>query len=91
LEVQAPLGTIEFMSRGVRNKAKALGVRYAFLFMRAQGQQLSQITSLIESGIIRTVVDKVYPFEKTPDALAYVENKTREGQGISNEKRACGN
>ena len=29
---------MRLLSRGVRKKAKALGVRYSFLFMRAQGR-----------------------------------------------------
>ncbi|MGO7201093.1 NADP-dependent oxidoreductase, partial [Rhizobium ruizarguesonis] len=58
---------LRLLSRGVRKKAKRLGIRYSFLFMRAEGQQLGQITALIESGAIRPVVDKVFPFEKTGD------------------------
>ena len=50
--------------------------------MRAQGQQLSEITSLIESGVIRPVVDKVFPFEKTGDALAYVETGRAKGKVV---------
>ena len=73
---------MRLLSRGIRKKAKALGVRYSFLFMRAQGQQLSQITSLIESGVVRPVVDKVFPFEKTPDALAYVETGRAKGKVV---------
>jgi NADPH:quinone reductase-like Zn-dependent oxidoreductase len=70
------------LSRGVRKKAKRLGIRYSFLFMRAQGQQLSEITSLIEAGVIRPVVDKVFPFEKTGDALAYVETGRAKGKVV---------
>ena len=73
---------ISLLSRGVRKKAKGLGIRYSFLFMRAQGQQLSEITSLIESGVIRPVVDKVFPFEKTGDALAYVETGRAKGKVV---------
>ena len=73
---------MRLLSRGVRKKAKALGVRYSFLFMRAQGQQLNEITSLIESGVIRPVVDKVFPFEKTGDALAYVETGRAKGKVV---------
>jgi len=57
-------------------------VRYSFLFMRAQGQQLSEITRLIESGVIRPVIDKAYPFEKTGDALAYVESGRAKGMVV---------
>jgi NADPH:quinone reductase-like Zn-dependent oxidoreductase len=73
---------MRLLSRGVRKKAKGLGIRYSFLFMRAQGQQLSGITSLIESGVIRPVVDKVFPFEKTGDALAYVETGRAKGKVV---------
>lgn len=73
---------MRLLSRGVRKKAKRLGIRYSFLFMRAQGQQLSEITSLIESGVIRPVVDKVFPFEKTGDALAYVETGRAKGKVV---------
>lgn len=59
------------LSRGVRKKARDLGINYSFLFMRANGKQLSAITSLIESGAIRPVVDKVFPFEAAGDALTY--------------------
>lgn len=73
---------MRLLSRSVRKKAKALGVRYSFLFMQAQGQQLSEITTLIESGVIRPVVDKVFPFERTGDALAYVETGRAKGKVV---------
>lgn len=72
---------MRLLSRSVRKKAKSLGIRYSFLLMRAQGQQLSELASLIESGVIRPVVDKVFPFEKTGDALAFVETgRARQGR-----------
>jgi len=73
---------MRLLSRGARKKAKSVGVRFSFLFMRAQGQQLSEITSLIESGVIRPVVDKVFPFEQTGDALAYVETGRTKGKVV---------
>jgi NADPH:quinone reductase-like Zn-dependent oxidoreductase len=72
------------LSRGVRKKAKSLGIFYSFLFMRAQGQQLSEIASLIESGAIRPVVDRVFPFERTADALVYVETGRAKGKVVVN-------
>jgi NADPH:quinone reductase-like Zn-dependent oxidoreductase len=71
-----------FLSRAVRKKAKSLGVGYSFLFMRAQGRQLAEITSLIQSGAIRPVVDKVFPFDKTGEALAYVETGRSKGKVV---------
>jgi len=73
---------LRLLSRGVRKKARSLGIHYSFLFMRAEGQQLGQITGLIESGVIRPVVDKVFPFEKTGDALEYVETGRAKGKVV---------
>jgi NADPH:quinone reductase-like Zn-dependent oxidoreductase len=73
---------MRLLSRGVRKEAKALSVHYSFLFMRAQGQQLGELTSLIESGVIRPIVDKVFPFEKTGDALAYIETGRARGKVV---------
>ncbi|ARQ56600.1 NADP-dependent oxidoreductase [Rhizobium sophoriradicis] len=73
---------LRLLSRGVRKKAKRLGVAYSFLFMRAEGRQLGEIANLIEQGVIRPVVDKVFPFEKTGDALAYVETGRAKGKVV---------
>jgi NADPH:quinone reductase-like Zn-dependent oxidoreductase len=50
--------------------------------MRANGEQLSKITSLIESGIIRPVIDRVFPFEATQEALAYIETGRSKGKVV---------
>lgn len=73
---------LKFLSTRIRKKAKRLGVNYSFLFMRAQGEQLSQTTKLIESGVIKPVMDKVFPFEQTNDALAYVETGRAKGKVV---------
>ncbi|PKA43649.1 NADP-dependent oxidoreductase (plasmid) [Rhizobium sullae] len=73
---------LHLLSRAIRIKAKHRGVRYSFLFMWAQGDQLSKITSLIESGAIRPVVDRVFPFEATNEALAYVETGRAKGKVV---------
>ena len=70
------------LSRGVRKKAEKLGAQYSFLFMRANGQQLAEITKLIEAGTINPVVDKVFPFEKTGEALVYVEAGRAKGKVV---------
>ncbi|OYX85098.1 MAG: NADPH:quinone oxidoreductase [Flavobacteriales bacterium 32-34-25] len=73
---------LSLISSGIRKKAKKLGVNYSFLFMKADGTQLSQITSLIESGAIKPVLDKTFPFEQTNDALAYVESGRAKGKVV---------
>jgi NADPH:quinone reductase-like Zn-dependent oxidoreductase len=84
-EIRAPWFVkliMRFLSAGVRKKAKRLNVSFSFLFMRAQGDQLSQITSLIDSGVIKPVMDRVFPFEQTNDALAYVETGRAKGKVV---------
>ena len=73
---------LSLLSYKVRNKAKQHRVNYSFLFMKANGNQLSQITSLIDSGIIRPVMDKIFPFEATNEALAYVETGRAKGKVV---------
>lgn len=73
---------MKLLSFGVKKKAKRLNVGYSFLFMTAQGNQLSEITALIDSGKIRAVIDKVFPFEQTNDAMAYVETGRAKGKVI---------
>jgi len=70
------------LSYGVRAKAKRLQVNYSFLLMRANGDQLAEITALVESGIIRPVVDRVFPFDATDEALAYVEAGRARGKVV---------
>lgn len=84
-DIKAPWPVKQVMralSFGVRRKAQRLQVGYSFLFMRASGSQLRQITALIESGAIRPVIDKVFPFESTNDALAYVESGRAKGKVV---------
>src|SRR2546422_6931751 len=54
---------MRLLSYRIRRKAKRHRVSYSFLFMRANGDQLREITSLIDSGIIRPIVDRVFSFE----------------------------
>jgi NADPH:quinone reductase-like Zn-dependent oxidoreductase len=70
------------LSWGVVKKAKARGVSYSFLFMHADGAQLAQIGKLIDAGVIRPVVDKVFPFAQTGEALAYVESGRAKGKVV---------
>jgi NADPH:quinone reductase-like Zn-dependent oxidoreductase len=70
------------LSFGVRRKAKQLRVDYSFLFMRADGNQLSKIAALIDAGAIHPVIDKVFSFEQTAEALVYVEGGHAKGKVI---------
>jgi alcohol dehydrogenase len=73
---------MRLLSSGVRRKARSRGVGYSFLFMKANGSQLREITRLVEAGAIRPVIDRVFPFESTNDAMAYVEAGRAKGKVV---------
>lgn len=73
---------LSLLSFSIRKKAKHKNVYYSFLFMRSDGEQLSEITKLIELGIIKPVVDKVFSFENTNEALSYVETGRAKGKVV---------
>ena len=70
------------LSYKIRKQAKRRGVVYSFLFMKANGEQLSEITKLIDSRTIRPVFDQVFPFESTNEALKYVESGRAMGKVV---------
>ena len=73
---------LRLLSFGIRRKARKNGGAYTFVFMRADGAQLREITALIESGAIHPVVDKVFPFQDTHKALAYVDSERAKGKVV---------
>lgn len=73
---------MRLLSFGIRRQAKAKGVTYSFLYMQANGAQLGEITKLLEAGIIRPVVDQVFPFEALGDALTYLERGRARGKVV---------
>jgi len=73
---------MRLLSHGIRSKAKQKGVTYTFVFMRASGQQLGEVTALVESGVIRPVIDRVFPLQETQSALAHVESGRAKGKVV---------
>lgn len=73
---------MKILSFGAKRKAKRSKTDFSFLFMRAEGDQLRKITELIDSGIIKPVIDKVFPFEQTNEAMAYVESGRAKGKVV---------
>lgn len=76
----APL--MALMSFKVRRRARRLGVRYAFFFMRADGARLGQLSALYDSGALRPVLDRSLPFEQVPEAIAHVEQGRAKGKVV---------
>lgn len=77
--LQQVMGLLSF---SIRKKAKRHGIDYSFVFMRANGEQLSKITSLIESGVIKSVVDRIFPFQSTNEAMTYLETGRAKGKVV---------
>ncbi|CCV10387.1 Putative zinc-binding oxidoreductase (fragment) [Mesorhizobium sp. STM 4661] len=73
---------MRLLSFGIRRKSKRQKISYSFLFMTANGDQLGKITSLIEAGDIRPVMDRVFPFDRTNEALAYLETGRARGKVV---------
>jgi NADPH:quinone reductase-like Zn-dependent oxidoreductase len=70
------------LSAGIRRQAKKLGVGYEFLFMRASGDQLRQITRLIDDGALRPVVGRVFPSHQTIEGLRGLEKGGIRGKAV---------
>jgi NADPH:quinone reductase-like Zn-dependent oxidoreductase len=70
------------LSGRTRLRARRRRVRYVFLFMKASGEQLRKIAALADAGTIRAVVDRVFPFESTKDAMAYLESGRAKGKVV---------
>ena len=73
---------MRLLSFQIRRQAKRHQISYSFLFMKASGDQLRKISSLIETGTVRPVLDRVLPFDSTKEAMAYVETGRAKGKVV---------
>jgi alcohol dehydrogenase len=73
---------VRLLSYRIRKKAQQHRVSYSFLFMRASGDQLREIASLVEARAIRPIVDRVFPFESTGEAMAFVDRGRAKGKVV---------
>ena len=73
---------VRLLSYRIRKKARQHRVSYSFLFMRANGGQLREIASLVDSGAILPIVDRVYPFESTGEAMVFVDGGRAKGKVV---------
>ncbi|MEG0344661.1 MAG: NADP-dependent oxidoreductase [Acinetobacter sp.] len=73
---------IPLLSWSIRHKAKKRGITYSFLFMQPNGQQLSEISKLVESGKINPIVDKTYELSEIKDAFQYVNTGRAKGKVV---------
>lgn len=70
------------LSRKIIRHASRRGIAYSFLFVHPDGGQLAEIGELLESGQIRPVIDKVFPFEQAKEALAYLGKGRAKGKVV---------
>jgi NADPH:quinone reductase-like Zn-dependent oxidoreductase len=70
------------LSRKIRRLARQRDASYAFMFVRPDGAQLAAIGDLVETGRIRPVIDKVFPFADARAALDYLEQGRAKGKVV---------
>lgn len=71
---------IKMRSAKVIKEARKRQVDYSFLLMHSSRKQLEEITSIIEEGKIKSVIDKVFPFNETNEAMNYLESGRAKGK-----------
>lgn len=70
------------ISFGIRRTAAKHGVRYRYLFMHPSGADLEAIAALIDAKKMEVVIDKIFPFAKAKEALAYLEAGRAKGKVV---------
>lgn len=71
---------IGVMSRKVTAAARARQARFEYLFMRPDGDQLTELGRLVDSGAVKPLVDRIYPLAQVHEALAYSESGRATGK-----------
>lgn len=74
--------TTEIVSTPTRLLARRRQVRYSFLVMRSNGEQLSKVAALVDAGVITPVPDQVFPFPSTNEAMNYVAGGRAKGKVV---------
>jgi NADPH:quinone reductase-like Zn-dependent oxidoreductase len=70
------------LSRKIIRRARKVGAEYSFLFVHPDGGQLAEIGKLLDAGHIQPVIDRVFPFNQTIEALAYLEEGRAKGKVV---------
>ncbi|GMA08577.1 hypothetical protein GCM10025886_17280 [Tetragenococcus halophilus subsp. flandriensis] len=61
---------------------KRYNVNYHFLFMKPSGAQLEILRNYIEAGKLEPIIDRVFSFEQTQEAIEYSESGHAKGKII---------
>jgi len=73
---------LALLNRKVDRLARAKGARFAYMFVRASGEQLEKIGALVDQGVIQPVLDRTFPLEAAADAVSYVESGRAVGKVV---------
>jgi NADPH:quinone reductase-like Zn-dependent oxidoreductase len=67
-------------SFSLRRRARQRGARYRFLYMHPSGEDLSELGRLVDAGAVKVILDSVYPFERSDEAMAKLESGRAKGK-----------
>jgi alcohol dehydrogenase len=70
------------MGRKVYAASRQAGADYCWFFTESSGDQLREITALVEHGAIKPVIDREFAFEQLPEALSYLEAGRARGKVV---------
>src|SRR6185312_12077072 len=68
------------MPQELRDLIKSKDATYKYIWMHPDGKQLGQIKTLVEEGKIKPVIDKVYPFSESVEALVHLASGRAKGK-----------
>ena len=66
----------------VNSRARRAGVNYRFIFMKPLGEELAQIAILVAKGVIKPVVDRIFPISECQSAIEYSASGRARGKII---------
>jgi len=64
---------LRLVGRKANKLAEKAKAHYRFIFMEPSGEQLAQISKLVDDGKIRPIIDKVFSFNEAQAAMDYLE------------------
>jgi NADPH:quinone reductase-like Zn-dependent oxidoreductase len=70
------------LSTKIRRLARRKGVSYRLMLMHPSGADLDFLSGLVDNGHLKPVIDRTYPFQQIPDALAHVEQGHTKGKVV---------
>jgi NADPH:quinone reductase-like Zn-dependent oxidoreductase len=74
------------MNTKIRGLCNRLGLRYSFVLAKALGSELAEVAALVEKQKIKPIVDRVFSFEQTKDAMLYLQTGRAKGKVVAKLK-----